>query len=163
MAVPRPPVLYARGVTDPAHSSNGHVSARTPVGEHGSPIVRAAFLLIGAAAFIAGVLGIFLPLLPATPLFILAAACFARAYRPFHEWMLAHKVIGPMLAEWHHHRSIPYRTKLFAIVTMLVSFGSSIYFVVQPLWLQGVLGLFAVGLAVWMYRIPSRDRERYQA
>jgi uncharacterized membrane protein YbaN (DUF454 family) len=133
-------------------------STRAAPGEHGSPVVRAVFLGIGVAAFIAGVVGIFVPLLPATPLFILAAGCFARAYRPFHDWMLAHRVIGPMLHEWHHHRSIPHRTKLVAIVTMLVSFGTSIWFVVKPLWLQVALGLFALGLATWMYRIPSRDR-----
>jgi uncharacterized membrane protein YbaN (DUF454 family) len=126
--------------------------------EHGSPVVRAVFFGVGAVAFVTGVLGIFLPLLPATPLFILAAACFARAYRPFHEWMLAHRVIGPMLREWHHHRSIPHRTKLIAIVTMLASFGTSIWLVVRPPWLQAVLAVFALGLAVWMYRIPSRDR-----
>lgn len=120
--------------------------------------MRAVFFGVGAIAFVAGVLGIFLPLLPATPLFILAAACFARAYRPFHEWMLAHKVIGPMLREWHHHRSIPHRTKMIAIVTMLASFGTSIWLVVEPAWLQAALALFAFGLAVWMYRIPSRDR-----
>jgi uncharacterized membrane protein YbaN (DUF454 family) len=126
--------------------------------EHGSPVLRAVLFGVGALAFATGVLGIFLPLLPATPLFILAAACFARAYRPFHEWMLQHRIIGPMLREWHQHRSIPYRTKMVAIVTMLLSFGSSIYFVVKPLWLQLVLGAFALGLATWMYRIPSRDR-----
>lgn len=126
--------------------------------EHGSPVVRAVFLALGVAALVAGALGIFLPLLPATPLFILAAACFARAYRPFHEWMLGHRVIGPMLREWHQHRSIPHRTKRIAIVTMLVSFGTSIWFVVQPPWLQAALAVFALGLAVWMYRIPSRDQ-----
>jgi uncharacterized protein len=126
--------------------------------EHGSPVVRAIFFGVGAVAFVAGVFGIFLPLLPATPLFILAAACFARAYRPFHDWMLGHRVIGPMLREWHEHRSIPHRTKMIAIVTMLASFGTSIWLVVKPPWLQAVLAVFALGLAVWMYRIPSRDR-----
>ncbi len=126
--------------------------------EHGSPVVRAVLLLCGGLALVAGVVGIFLPLLPATPFFILAAACFARAYRPFHEWMLAHNLFGPMLREWHHHRSIPYRTKLVAIVTMLVSFGSSILLVVKPLWLKALLAVIALVLATWMYRIPSRDR-----
>ncbi len=121
--------------------------------------MRAVLLLCGGVALAAGVIGIFLPLLPATPFFILAAACFARAYRPFHEWMLAHSLFGPMLHEWHHHRSIPYRTKLVAIVTMLVSFGSSIVLVVKPLWLKALLAVIALGLATWMYRIPSRDRE----
>jgi uncharacterized membrane protein YbaN (DUF454 family) len=135
-------------------------SSRDVPTEHGSAVVRAIFLGIGIIAFVAGVLGIFVPLLPATPFFILAAACFARAYRPFHDWMLAHRVIGPMLHEWHYHRSIPHRTKMVAIVTMLASFGTSIWFVVEPPWLQVALALFALGLATWMYRIPSRDRQR---
>jgi uncharacterized protein len=150
------PVLYARAVDAP-DSPLPDTAERQPR-EHGSPVVRAAFFVVGASAFVAGAAGVVLPLLPATPFFILAAACFARAYRPFHEWMLAHRLIGPMLREWHHHRSIPYRTKMVAIVTMLLSFGSSIYFVVQPRWLQALLAIIALGLALWMYRIPSRDQ-----
>jgi uncharacterized membrane protein YbaN (DUF454 family) len=120
--------------------------------------VRAIFLVVGVLAFVTAVAGVFLPLLPATPLFILAAACFARAYRPFHDWMLAHRWLGPMLREWYVHRSIPYRTKVFAIVTMLISFGLSIALFVEPRWLQAAMALFALGLAAWLYSIPSRDR-----
>lgn len=132
-------------------------SIHTPA-EHGSPVVRAIFFVVGALAFVTAIAGVFLPLLPATPLFILAAACFARAYRPFHDWMLAHRWLGPMLREWHHHRSIPYRTKVVAIVTMLLSFGVSIALFIEPRWLQLVLALCALGLAAWLYSIPSRDR-----
>ena len=124
--------------------------------EHESPLVRSVLLVVGVLAFVAGVAGIFLPLLPATPLLILAAACFARAYRPFHEWMLRHRWIGPMLHDWYVHRSLPHRTKILAIVTMLVSFGVSITFFVRPPWLKVALALFALALAVWLYRIPSR-------
>jgi uncharacterized membrane protein YbaN (DUF454 family) len=120
--------------------------------------VRAVFLVVGAVAFAAAVAGVFLPLLPATPLFILAAACFARAYRPFHDWMLAHRWLGPMLHEWYAHRSIPYRLKVLAIVTMLLSFGASIVLFVEPRWLQVVLAMLALALAAWLYSIPSRDK-----
>jgi uncharacterized protein len=113
---------------------------------------------VGVLAFALGVAGVFLPLLPATPLLILSAACFARAYRPFYEWMLRHRWIGPMLHEWYAHRSLPYATKVVAIVTMLVSFGISIAFFVRPAWLKLLLALLALGLATWLYRIPSRPR-----
>jgi len=125
---------------------------------HGSPAVRALFFVAGILALGFGIAGIFLPVLPTTPLVLLAAACFARSYRPFHEWLLAHRKFGPMIHEWQVHGSIPYRTKITAIVMMTVSLGVSVVFFVRPLWLQGVLAAFGLGLAAWMYRLPSRDK-----
>ena len=124
--------------------------------EHGSPVVRALFFVAGITALGFGIAGIFLPVLPTTPLVLLAAACFARSYRPFHEWLLANRLFGPMIHEWHVHWSIPYRTKITAIVMMGVMLGASIVFFVQPTWLKAALAAFGVGLAAWMYRVPSR-------
>jgi uncharacterized membrane protein YbaN (DUF454 family) len=72
--------------------------------------------------------------------------------------MLGHRWLGPMLKEWYQHGSLPYRTKVVAIVTMLVSFGLSILLVVTQPWLQALLAMMALVLAVRLYRIPSRDR-----
>ena len=124
--------------------------------EHGSPVVRAVFFVAGVAALALGVAGVFLPLLPTTPLVLLAAACFARSYRPFHEWLVAHRLFGPLLREWHEHRSIPYRTKPFAIGMMAVTLGASIVFFVEPPWLKAALAVFGVALGAWLYRLPSR-------
>ena len=124
---------------------------------HESPVVRGFFLVVGILALAIGVIGIFLPLLPTAPLIILAAACFARAYRPFHEWLLAHRWFGPMLREWYHHRSVRYRTKLLAIAMMLVSFTGTIVFIVRPVWAKILLAVFALAVAVLIYRLPSRD------
>jgi uncharacterized membrane protein YbaN (DUF454 family) len=134
-----------------------------PSAEGGAPatvsrFTRALFLCAGLLALALGVAGIFLPLLPTTPLVLLAAACFARSHRSFHDWLLGHRVFGPMIHEWHAHRSIPYRTKIVAIVTMSLTLSTSIAFFVRPGWLQVVLAAFGVALALWLYRIPSRDR-----
>jgi hypothetical protein len=119
-------------------------------------VVRAVFFVAGVAALALGVAGVFLPLLPTTPLVLLAAACFARSYRPFHEWLVAHRLFGPMLREWHEHRSIPYRTKIFAISMMALTLRASIVFFVEPPWLKAALAVFGVALGAWMYRLPSR-------
>ena len=126
--------------------------------EHGSPVVRALFFFVGLVSLGLAVAGIFLPVLPTTPLVLLAATCFARSYRPFHEWLVAHRLFGPMVREWHEHRSIPYRTKIFAIGMMAGALTVSIVFFVDPPWLKAALAAFGLGLGVWMYRLPSRDR-----
>jgi uncharacterized membrane protein YbaN (DUF454 family) len=124
--------------------------------EHGSPVVRALFFVAGAVSLALGIAGAFLPLLPTTPLVLLAAACFARSYRPFHEWLLTHRLFGPIVRDWQEHRRIPRRTKLVAITMMAVTLGASIVFFVEPPWLQGLLAAFGIGLGLWMYRLPSR-------
>ncbi|MCU0768519.1 MAG: YbaN family protein [Burkholderiaceae bacterium] len=120
--------------------------------------MRGLFMVLGSLALALGVLGIFLPLLPTTPFVLLAAACYARGSRRFHAWLLAQRTFGPIVHEWEQHRSIPYRTKLTAIALMSLTLAISIVFFVQPRWLQAALAALGLGLAVWMYRLPSRDR-----
>ena len=122
--------------------------------------MRGVFLALGTLALVLGVIGIFLPLLPTTPFVLLAAACYARGSRRFHEWLLAQRTFGPIVHEWERHRSIPYRTKVTAVVLMSLTLGTSIVFFVKPMWLKVALAVMGVGLAVWMYRMPSRDRPR---
>jgi uncharacterized membrane protein YbaN (DUF454 family) len=126
--------------------------------EHRSAWVRWLFIAAGSVCVALGLVGLFLPLLPTTPFLLLAAACYARGSRRFYDWLLANRTFGPLIHEWRTHRSIPYRTKISAIGLMSATLGVSILFFVQPLWLKGLLAAMGVGLAVWMYRMPSRDR-----
>jgi hypothetical protein len=127
------------------------------VRKHRSPLVRAALVAAGTLFLVLGVIGIFTPLLPTTPLLLVAAGCYARASTRFYNRLLNNPTLGPLILEWRRHRSIPFRTKLIAIATMGCTLGVSIVFFVRPAWLQAVLALCGVGLAVWLYRIPSRD------
>lgn len=128
--------------------------------KHKSLTVRWVFALLGAFFVAMGVAGIFLPILPTTPFLLLAAACFARASSRVYNWLLNHSILGPIVLEWRRHRSIPYRVKIIALITMAASFTVSIVFFV-PYW-QGQLGmaLFGVLMFVWLYRVPSRDAPR---
>lgn len=136
------------------------MTPRAPAGptRSRSRLVRSLFNLAGTLALGLGLVGIFLPLLPTTPFVLLAAACYARGSEHFHRWLLANRTFGPMVFEWEQHRSLPYRTKITAIALMSTTMAISITFFVGPAWLKATLALFGVGLAVWMYRIPSRDR-----
>ncbi len=131
-------------------------AAREDVREHASPWVRGALIAAGLLFVGLGVIGVFVPLLPTTPFMLLAAACFARSSRRFHDWLLANRTFGPLIYEWRRYRSIPLRTKIMAIALMAFTLGASIVFFIKPLWLRIALALFGLGLALWLYRIPSR-------
>lgn len=123
-----------------------------------SPGVRLFFLALGTVFFVIGLVGVVMPVLPTTPFMLLAAGCYARASARFYNWLMNHPAFGPTLVEWRRHRAIPYRTKLWAIALMSLTLASSIVFFVEPLWAKAALALLGVGLAVWLYRVPSRDR-----
>jgi len=125
---------------------------------HDSRMVRYAFLAAGFGFMGVAALGVILPVLPATPFVLLAAACFARASARFYNWVLNHRAFGPTVREWRRYRAIPYRVKLWAIALMALSLGASIALFIKDGWLQAGLAVFGLLLATWMYKLPSRDR-----
>lgn len=133
------------------------IDYRHEVREHESPVVRALFSVLGTLFVAIGLLGVVMPVLPTTPFLLLAAGCYVRASGRFYNRLL-NSGFGPLILEWRRHRSIPWRTKITAIVLMTTTLSSSIIFFVREPYLQAALALLGIALAVWLYRIPSRDR-----
>jgi uncharacterized membrane protein YbaN (DUF454 family) len=127
---------------------------------HRSRVVRVLFGIAGTVALVLGIVGLFMPLLPTTPFILLAAACYARASVRFYNALLNNPTFGPLVGEWRRHRSIPYRTKMFAIVLMSVTLAASTILFVKNPYVQAALAVLGIALAVWLYRIPSRDDPR---
>ncbi len=127
------------------------------VSKHRSPGMRVLFVALGSICVVVALVGLFVPLLPSTPFILLAAACYARASRRFYNWLLNTRAFGPAILEWRTHRSIPYRVKMIAIGMMAITLSTSVLLFVREPWLQAALALFGVLLALWLYRIPSRD------
>ena len=127
------------------------------VRKHDSRAMRVLLTVLGFSFVGVGIAGIILPVLPATPFFLLAAACFARASERFYNWLLNNPTVGPTVREWRRYRSIPRRTKILAIVLMAATLSVSIIFFVPDPYLKAALGTLGVLLAIWLWRIPSRD------
>jgi uncharacterized protein len=67
------------------------------------------------------VLGAFLPVLPTTPLLLVALWAFAKSSARLERWLLEHPRFGPRLVAWRAHRVIPLAVKLTAWGSMLAS------------------------------------------
>jgi uncharacterized membrane protein YbaN (DUF454 family) len=101
------------------------------------------FLFLGLA-----LLGILLPILPGTPFLLLSAWFFARSSEKWHQRLLRSELFGPLINNWEQNRCISGRTKVVAMVSMLLAGGASVLFGVESLGLKvaGLL-LMSVGTA----------------
>jgi len=94
-----------------------------------------------------GVAGIFLPLLPTTPFFLLAAACFFRSSKSLYAWLIHHKFFGKRIQYYRVYKAISLRSKLLSLGLLWVTIGYSAFFVVKIFWLKIVLFIIAVGVS----------------
>lgn len=84
------------------------------------------FLFLGLA-----ILGVLLPVLPATPFILLSAWFFSRSSEKWHRWLLDSELFGPMIKNWENNRCIAARTKAFAIVAMAFAGSASVFLVLE--------------------------------
>lgn len=109
----------------------------------------AGFILVGLA-----VLGIFLPLLPTTPLLLLAAACFSRSSERWHHWLLNHRTFGPIIRNWQERRCMPRRAKGVAILMIILFGGWAVGFAIEQPLLRMIAALLVLTGLFCVIRIP---------
>jgi uncharacterized membrane protein YbaN (DUF454 family) len=82
--------------------------------------------LAGLASLGTGIVGIVLPLLPTTPLVLLAAFCFGKGSPRLQVWITEHDRFGPMIADWRKNGAIAPRAKRMAVLAMVAALGLSV-------------------------------------
>ena len=122
---------------------------------HRSRWIRGLYFAAGIAALVAGLLGIVLPVLPTTPFVLLAAACFAKSSDRFYNALLNHRLTGPIIADWRTHGAMQRKTKRWAALMMVLSFGTSIL-IMHSFWHRIMLLAMATVLGVFIWRVPVR-------
>lgn len=107
---------------------------------------RVLWISSGLVLVTLGTIGIFVPLLPTTILYILAAGAFAKSSDRLYNWIMNHPVIGRLIRNYRLYRAIDLRTKLISIGTLWLTIGSSAVFAVQTWWVRSLLGVIAMGV-----------------
>ncbi|MCX8954814.1 YbaN family protein [Ruegeria sp. NA] len=95
-------------------------------------------------------IGVVLPLLPTVPFLLLAAFFFARSSSRLHNWLLSHRIFGPMILDWQSSGAIRPAAKKAATLSVAAVLGVSLLLSVPPFVLIiQVIVLGGVLIFVW--------------
>jgi hypothetical protein len=115
--------------------------------------VRTIYLVLGLVAVAAGIIGIFLPILPTVPFMLLAAFFFARSNPAWERRILDHPNFGPPIRAWRERGAIGRRAKVAAVLALGVSAAGGLWLLPEP-WRWVPLGV-AVVTGTWIATRPS--------
>jgi uncharacterized membrane protein YbaN (DUF454 family) len=104
-----------------------------------------------------GMLGVILPLLPATPFLLLASACYVRGSETLHGWLMNHKYLGPYISNIKDKRGMPIKAKIITIIVLWVSLLFSMYRV-DSLLLDVTLLVVGAGVTTLILKLKSLAR-----
>ncbi len=93
------------------------------------------FLCIGL-----GVIGIVLPVLPATPFLILAAVLFAKGSEKFHQWFIKTALYEKYVVPAMGKKAMDKNSKIKTMIILFIIF--SVSFILVPLWYVKVIIFF---------------------
>lgn len=98
---------------------------------------RYPLLILGHLAFVIGLAGLFIPGLPGVVFWLVAAWAYSKSCPHLHAKLLNNARYGQVLRDWRDHGVIPSRAKIFAGLSMLLSFG--VLVAVSNNWLMPLL------------------------
>ncbi|HKZ29595.1 MAG TPA: YbaN family protein [Acidimicrobiia bacterium] len=112
------------------------------------------FLLVGI-----GVIGTVLPGIPTTAPILLAAFLFSKSSQRFDDWMLNHKVFGPLVRDWRAGLGFTARAKAIAITAIAITFTITVGWAIDNLAVRIGLVLLALGISTYILRLPTKRLE----
>ena len=94
------------------------------------------------------ILGIFLPVLPTTPLLLLSAALFLRSHKGLYDWLMNHPKLGPYIQNFMIHKSIPLKIKVLSVSMVWLTLLNCAIFVAEHWAFRLFLILLAIGITI---------------
>lgn len=110
-------------------------------------IMKILLLICGFISLGLAILGIFLPVLPTTPLLLLAAYLFSKSSQKQYDWLLQHPRFGPYIIQFREQKIIPRHIKLISMLMLWATILLSIYLLRGNLPIQALLLIIAIGVS----------------
>jgi uncharacterized membrane protein YbaN (DUF454 family) len=119
--------------------------------------LRGVYLTLGFLMLGLGIIGAVLPGIPTTMPIIVAAFFFSKSSARFDNWMLNHKVFGPLVRDWRAGVGFSARVKAIAITAIAVTFTITVVWVIDNTAARVGLIVLATGITAYILWLPTKQ------
>jgi uncharacterized membrane protein YbaN (DUF454 family) len=113
---------------------------------------------LGSISLALGTLGIFLPLLPTTPFYLLTAWLYMRGSKNLYDKVMNNKYFGTIVRNFQEDKSISLRTKVVIISMLWGTILFSAFLAVSAWWLRLILFAIAIGVSIHILSFKTRKK-----
>jgi len=127
----------------------------------GRPAVRVLLAAAGGLLVAVGTVGIFVPLLPSTVFYLLAAGCFGRSSPAAYHWLTTNRFFGSRLRDYREERGATITTKVVSLLSLWGGLAVADWFAGWDAWVSLVLLAVGAGVSIHILTlrtIPRRPR-----
>lgn len=119
---------------------------------------RIIYIILGSFFLILGAVGIFVPLLPTTPFWLLTCWFYLRSSEKLYNWAMSNRYFGTYIRNFLVDKAIPLRSKIISVSIMWLSAILTSLYLIEYLWVKILLILISAGVTWHILSFPTKKK-----
>lgn len=117
---------------------------------------RIVYVILGSLFLILGAIGIFIPLLPTTPFWLLTCWFYVRSSEALYNRAMNNRYFGSYIRNYMVDKAIPLRSKIISVSIMWLSAILTSLFLIEYVWVKILLILISIGVTWHILSFPTK-------
>ena len=119
---------------------------------------RIIYIILGSFFLILGAVGIFVPLLPTTPFWLLTCWFYLRSSEKLYNRVMSNRYFGNYIRNFLVDKAIPLRSKIISVSIMWLSAILTSLYLIEYLWVKILLILISAGVTWHILSFPTKKK-----
>lgn len=117
---------------------------------------RIIYIILGSLFLILGAIGIFVPVLPTTPFWLLTTWFYLHSSEKLYNRAMDNRYFGSYVRNYMVDKAIPLRSKIISVLVMWLSAILTSVYLLEYLWMKILLILVSIGVTWHILSFPTK-------
>jgi len=118
-------------------------------------VKKTIFVFAGTLFLAIGFIGILIPILPTTPLILLAAACYLKGSERLHHWIIENKIFGEFIRNYIEGKGVKPKQKAITLTFLWTTILLTSLYLTGNITVRILLFIIATTVSIHIIILPN--------